>query len=434
MKLEIESIRIDGGTQPREKIVQALVKEYAREMKAGAEFPPVVVFFDGANYWLADGFHRLEAVNLNGWDSIDVDVHQGTRRDAVLCSVSANTEHGQRRSNSDKRRAVMTLLNDAEWQGWSSRKIGRTCRVSHTYVDKLRPESSFYLATLPDRDIADEPKKRKFRRGGKTHEMNVSNIGKAKEPEPPEEPPQEALELRTQTAPPLQIPKSKATLNQTNENIEWAKWTWNPVTGCEFNCPYCYARDIGIRFQGGFEPTYHADRLIAPHNKKVPTQAETDIGYKNVFVCSMGELFGDWVPQKWIDDVLLVVRSAPQWNFLFLTKNPKRLVGIDWPENAWVGTTVDVQARVEPAQEAFRQLNASVKFLSCEPLQEQLDFDDMSMFDWLIIGGRSKSAGMPAFQPEMEWVKALTMKAWNSGLKVYWKPNLTRRPREYPEG
>jgi hypothetical protein len=101
----------------------------------------------------------------------------------------------------------------------------------------------------------------------------------------------------------------KSVFNFTNDNIEWAKWTWNPVTGCKFGCPYCYAKDIANRFYPNkFEPTFHEDRLDAPVNTKVPTEATTDIGYKNVFVCSMADLFGDWIPDEWIEKVLNAVR------------------------------------------------------------------------------------------------------------------------------
>jgi protein gp37 len=227
--------------------------------------------------------------------------------------------------------------------------------------------------------------------------------------------------------------------NFTNDNIEWAKWTWNPVTGCKFGCQYCYARDIANRFNAnGFEPTFHEDRLDMPKNTKIPKEAATDVGFKNVFVCSMADLFGDWVPEAWIEKVLNAVRENPQWNYLLLTKNPKRFIKIDFPDNCWVGTTVDVQHRVGPAMDAFRQIKATVKFLSCEPLQEHLIFDDMSMFDWIIIGGRSKSSNMPEGQPEEEWVEELVMQARKNNLSVYFKPNLKVktnlkvRPKEYP--
>jgi protein gp37 len=226
--------------------------------------------------------------------------------------------------------------------------------------------------------------------------------------------------------------KSAPTLNRTNDNIEWAKWSWNPVVGCKHDCMYCYARDIANRFYENFEPRFYPERLMSPKITSVPQDAAEDIGLKTVFVCSMADLFGEWVPQEWIDSVLDVVRGTPKWNFLFLTKNPKRLVGLEWPKNAWVGTTVDVQARVKAAEDAFRAIKAEVKFLSCEPMQERLTFSDLSMFDWVIIGGRSRNSKLPEFQPKWEWVEDLLSQARKDSLRVYFKPNLTVRPREYP--
>ena len=227
--------------------------------------------------------------------------------------------------------------------------------------------------------------------------------------------------------------KSKPKLNKTNDSIEWAKWTWNPVTGCKMGCKYCYARDIGMRFNGHFNPEFHPDRLTCPANTTIPKSKENEIGIKNVFVCSMADLFGDWVPQEWIDKVIEVVRINPQWNFIFLTKNPKRLVDIKWPDNSWVGTTIDNKSRVTSATESFQKIKAKVKFLSCEPLKEDIGFTDLAMFNWIIIGGQSASTGEPAFQPKWEWVEKILVQARKDGCNVYFKPNLTVRPKEYPE-
>lgn len=224
--------------------------------------------------------------------------------------------------------------------------------------------------------------------------------------------------------------RSKPKFNKTNENIDWAKWSWNPVTGCEHTCSYCYARDIANRFyKEKFQPTFRPERLTAPKNTPLPKTFEH--GERNVFVCSMADLFGEWVPQTWIDAVMSEVRNARDWNFLFLTKNPKRLVSIKWPDNAWVGTTVDINARVRVAEMSFAKIEAPVKWLSCEPMLEELKFTDLSMFDWVVIGAQSKSTQEPEFQPPKEWVLSLMTTAWNSGCKVYCKPNL-RVVRDYP--
>jgi protein gp37 len=225
----------------------------------------------------------------------------------------------------------------------------------------------------------------------------------------------------------------EGTFNRTNEMVDWAWWTWNPVTGCLHNCMYCYARDAANRFYPEkFEPTFRPERLHAPHNTPVPPEAQADMRARCVFTVSMGDLFGKWVPQEWIDAILAEVRAAPQWHFLFLTKFPQRLEEIDWPQNAWVGTTVDAQYRVEIAEKAFRTINAPVKWLSCEPLRERLTFTALELFDWVVLGGQSASSQAPAFQPPWEWVAHLMRQVWEAGCLLYWKPNLETRPHEYP--
>ena len=138
--LHLSAIRIDGGTQTRDKISGEVVSEYAEAMRGGVKFPPVVVFYDGSEYWLADGFHRLHAALKAGKERIEVDVKQGTCRDAILFSVSANASHGLRRTNADKRRAVTVLLTDPEWSARSDRWIAEKCGVHHTFVGKVRDD------------------------------------------------------------------------------------------------------------------------------------------------------------------------------------------------------------------------------------------------------------------------------------------------------
>ena len=124
--------------QRRSTINETIVAEYVEALKAGAKFPPVTVFHDGAEHWLGDGFHRFHAHRHAGLDSIAAEIRTGTQRDAVLFSVGANAAHGLRRSNEDKRKAVLTLLEDAEWGQWSERKIAEVCGVSHPLVAGVR--------------------------------------------------------------------------------------------------------------------------------------------------------------------------------------------------------------------------------------------------------------------------------------------------------
>ncbi len=224
--------------------------------------------------------------------------------------------------------------------------------------------------------------------------------------------------------------------NRTNDSIEWALWTWNPVTGCEHGCKYCYARDIAERFYKdyGFTPTFHEKRLPAPQNNKIPTVDE--LGEHNVFVCSMADLFGDWVKDEWIEKIFKSISNAPDWwNFLFLTKNPERYLELDIPENCWIGATATNQKEMDRAIKVFDKLKKKIDnilFISCEPLMSKIE-TNLSSIDWLIIGGRSQSKGMSAGQPEWEWVEELIWQAREDGVPVYAKPNLTVLPKEYPK-
>jgi protein gp37 len=165
---------------------------------------------------------------------------------------------------------------------------------------------------------------------------------------------------------------------------------------------------------------------------KVPPEAKNNVGLKNVFVCSMADLFGRWVPEEWIQRVLDATKEGPDWNFLYLTKNPNRYMEFDFPKNSWLGTTVDRQGRVKKAVETFEQFDAAVKFLSCEPLFEKLTFPSLEMFDWVIIGGASASSQTEAYTPKSEHVEYLVNQARDAGCMVYFKPNLGYEPKEYP--
>jgi uncharacterized ParB-like nuclease family protein len=166
-QIQIALIRMDGGTQTRAEIDQATVDEYAEAMIERDVFPPVDVYYDGSWYWLADGFHRVHAAKKAGKETIAAIVIPGTCRDAVLFSVGANAKHGLRRTNEDKRRAVLRLLEDEEWQQWSDQEIARRAgRVSPTFVGKLRSTINVDSETV--RKTAD----------GRV--MDTSNIGRPK--------------------------------------------------------------------------------------------------------------------------------------------------------------------------------------------------------------------------------------------------------------
>jgi DNA (cytosine-5)-methyltransferase 1 len=161
--LLIDAIALDEETQSREVISPATIDEYTRDRLDGAVFPAVVVFFDGEAYYLGDGFHRTLALKGAGDDYIHADIRQGTKRDAKLHSCGANSHHGLRRTSADKRKSVITLLNDEEWVQWSNREIARRCGVDEGMVRKYRAELS---AGNPQTEV-------KFERGGKTHTQKI---------------------------------------------------------------------------------------------------------------------------------------------------------------------------------------------------------------------------------------------------------------------
>jgi uncharacterized ParB-like nuclease family protein len=136
MIIELSKIRIDGKTQPRVSISNETIAAYSEVLDDGGEFPPVKLFFDGADYWLADGFHRYHAHNKSGHTQIDGDVTEGTRQDAFVYSLGANYNHGLPRTIEDKRKSVTLAL--AEFKNISARQIANICKVSHTFVQRVQ--------------------------------------------------------------------------------------------------------------------------------------------------------------------------------------------------------------------------------------------------------------------------------------------------------
>ena len=136
--MKLTEIKVDSSLQGRCKLNQEVIDEYTEVLREGGKLPPVKVFHVGSGYYLVDGWHRYFAHKKAGLADIEIDVTDGTIRDATLYAVGANDDHGLRRTHDDKRKAVMMLLDDFEWAEWSDRQIAKAVKVSSVFVGKIR--------------------------------------------------------------------------------------------------------------------------------------------------------------------------------------------------------------------------------------------------------------------------------------------------------
>jgi len=174
--LQINAIRLDGGTQPRAVLDFDAVEDYAEAMGAGAKFPPVTVFYDGSEYWLADGFHRVKAAYAAGFDTINCELHQGTLEDAQWYSFSANRANGLRRTNTDKQRAVKSALVHVKSRELSDHQIARHVGIDVKTVGNWRERLSMEIPQIAARTVT---------RAGTTYQQDTTKIGKRKRKQKP---------------------------------------------------------------------------------------------------------------------------------------------------------------------------------------------------------------------------------------------------------
>lgn len=205
-------------------------------------------------------------------------------------------------------------------------------------------------------------------------------------------------------------------MNRTK--IEWTDYSWNPITGCKHGCWYCYAKKLTQRFKKifpyGFEPTFYPERLKEPWECKKPSK---------IFVCSIADLFAPWTPKAWRNAVLQSVAQCPIPHiFQLLTKNPERCLEYAFKENVWVGTTVTNENEDWRNIEEIKKIDASVRFVSFEPLLGQFPHDiSLKGLQWIIIG---KLTGSKRIKIQDKWVNDIFKQARQLGIPVFMKNNL----------
>ena len=207
-----------------------------------------------------------------------------------------------------------------------------------------------------------------------------------------------------------------------NTNISWTNKTWNPVTGCtkySAGCANCYAETMTRRFKkafpNGFNVTLHPERLNEPKKVTDPTM---------FFVCSMADLFHEDVPFEYIDRVMQTIKDCPQHTFQILTKRAGRLFDYytdgseSIPLNCWCGVTVETRFATQRIEFLRDMRGVSVRFLSCEPLIEDLGVLNLDRIDWVIVGGET---GPKARLMKKEWVLNIKSQCDKQGVPFFFK-------------
>lgn len=420
---------------------------------------PVVLAPDGDT--IVDGRNRYRACEKAGRDPVFTTLgphYTDVELVAYIISTNLRRRHltvGQKlavgeaidaweraRSTQGQRSDLACQQAKLTAKGRSAHRTADQIGVSHDSVEKFRKVA----AVAPD--LAQKVKAGELVLADAHRQAKARERAAREKEDPKPKPTPVTITLRTHdgTEVPYPKPQGRSTFNPTNDHISWAAWSWNPVTGCLHECRYCYARELATRqsyaatYPVGFTPLFHHERLDAPANTTVPNDADQDPRRKRVFVCSMADLYGKWVPDEWICEVHGACLANPQWDYLFLTKFPSRYLDVDLPPTAWMGTSVDTQRRVAIAEHAFREISGvKVKWLSLEPLLEPLEFTDLSMFDWVVIGSQTLTVQpgnevVPAFAPEFDWVARVVAQAREADCAVYLKPNLVGNVNDQAPG
>ena len=345
--LKIDDIQFDLDTQVRAELHEDKIEEWAELMAEGVVFPPIVVFQDGDNLWLSEGWHRWGAAKRNKQTEIKSEVRVGTKRDAIKYAIEANSQHGIPLSNADKHRIVEIYLNDPEWSQLSNREIARRCGVSHKFVNEqkkeMEPGSTSSSEATPitamgaNQSLSGEPQgidateaaaklaaavQKANAQQGNDHVSSIVSAQPAGPIPTAAPPPPQFLQPTPGIKDPFPWadPEYRIGINGNMTNF-WYDFTWSPVV-----------RDKD-------EGTFH----YLPSASKLPIEIPED---STIFVCPLLDIFAAEVNRVNIDTVLSIVSQysrnsrlfkGKRLQFLFLTRNPARYSEIKWPTNCKLG-------------------------------------------------------------------------------------------------
>lgn len=205
--------------------------------------------------------------------------------------------------------------------------------------------------------------------------------------------------------------------------IEWTDYSWNPITGCNNRCPYCYAKKMAIRLKGRsgydkdtpFKPTFHHQRLVQPLTKTKQSM---------IFTCSMGDFFDAEVKSNWREDIYKVMDKTKWHAYQILTKQPiiEPEFRANFPKNLWLGISIDGTSKYwEEPLETLKNSTAIMKFISFEPLLGDFLPYDLSGIDWAIIGAQS---GVGAKRIDPQIVNRVVELISSYDIPLFVKPNI----------
>lgn len=210
----------------------------------------------------------------------------------------------------------------------------------------------------------------------------------------------------------------------TNSKIEWTEQTWNPTVGCTKispGCKHCYAEIMARRLQAmgtrGYENGFELKQL--PNRLEEPLRRKKSTVY---FVNSMSDVFHESVPFEYIDKIFETITKTPQHTYQILTKRADRMAEYfkdrQVPENAWMGVSVEDQRYGVPRIDYLRQIPAQTRFLSVEPLLEDIGIINLAGVHWVIVGGESGPKARPM---QREWVEDIRVQCEEAGVAFFFK-------------